>query len=166
MKLTHIRLLVNDFDVCFRFYRDVMGFAVQWGAEGGDYAAFRSRGEAMVALFSRQGMAETLGAGDLPSEASCECQDRYVLTFETADLDAMADALKARGAVFVSELQDRPDWGIRTVHLRDPEGNLIEVNSPLPESQWSDELADEAERYTLTGEANHAGTIGDTGLQQ
>ena len=35
MKLTHVRLLVNDFDACFRFYRDVMGFQVQWGDEGG-----------------------------------------------------------------------------------------------------------------------------------
>lgn len=25
-----------------------------------------------------------------------------------------------------------PDWGIRTAHLRDPDGNLIEINQPLP----------------------------------
>ena len=41
MKLTHVRLLVNDFDVCFRFYRDVMGFHVQWGAEGGGLRGFQ-----------------------------------------------------------------------------------------------------------------------------
>ena len=61
MKLTHVRLLVNDFDACFRFYRDVMGFEVQWGAEGSGYADFRGRGEAMVALFSRQGDGRDLG---------------------------------------------------------------------------------------------------------
>ena len=76
-----------------------------------------------------------------------------MLVFEAADLDSTVEALKARGVHFVAELQDRPDWGIRTAHLRDPEGNLIELNSPLPESQWSDELADEAERYTATGQA-------------
>jgi catechol 2,3-dioxygenase-like lactoylglutathione lyase family enzyme len=149
MKLTHVRLLVNDFDTCFRFYRDVMGFAVQWGAEGSDYAAFRGRGEGMVALFSRQSMADTLGAGELPPEA--ECQDRTMLVFEAADLDAKVEALKARGALFVADPQDRPDWGMRTAHLRDPEGNLIELNSPLPGSQWSDELVDEAERYAGPG---------------
>lgn len=155
MKLTHVRLLVNQFDECFRFYRDVMGFAVQWGAEGSDYADFRApRGGAMIALFGRQAMAETLGATNLPCDAVC--QDRAMLVFDAADLDSTVAALKARGAQFVVELTDRPDWGIRTAHLRDPEGNLIELNSPLPREQWADELADEAQRYTVTGEAEDA----------
>lgn len=164
MKLTHVRLLVNDFDGCFCFYRDVMGFRVQWGAEGSGYADFRGRGEAMVALFSRQAMAETLGEESLPSEASC--QDRSMLVFEAADLDSTVAALRARGVQFVAELQDRPDWGIRTVHLRDPDGNLIEINSPLLESQWSDELGDEAARYAGNEKGAAGSTIGITGVQQ
>jgi catechol 2,3-dioxygenase-like lactoylglutathione lyase family enzyme len=31
MKLTHIRLLVNNYRDCFFFYRDVLGFEVGWG---------------------------------------------------------------------------------------------------------------------------------------
>ena len=163
MKLTHIRLLVNDFDTCFRFYRDVMGFTAQWGAEGSEYADFRSpRGEAMVALYSRQGMAETIGAGHLPCDAAC--QDKAMLIFEAADLDSTVNALLARGADFIAGITERPGWGIRTAHLRDPEGNLIELNSALPQEQWSDELADEAEQYTVTGEA--ADARGQTGIGQ
>jgi catechol 2,3-dioxygenase-like lactoylglutathione lyase family enzyme len=155
MKLTHVRLLVTDFDACFRFYRDVMGFAVQWGAEGANYADFRApRGGAMVALFSRQAMAETLGEASPPCDRSC--QDRFMLVFEAADLDSTVAALKARGAQFLLEVTERPDWGIRAAHLRDPEGNLIELNSPLPQEQWTDELSDEAQRYTVTGEAADA----------
>lgn len=165
MKLTHVRLLVDDFDACFRFYRDVMGFEVQWGAEGSGYADFRGRGEAMVALFSRQAMAETLGESAPP--AMTPCVERAMLVFEAADLDSTVEMLKARGVRFVADLAERPDWGIRTAHLRDPEGNLIELNSPLPQAQWSDELADEAERYTATGQAGDAGSlIGDTDLKQ
>lgn len=167
MKLTHVRLLVNDFDACFRFYRDMMGFQVVWGAEGSSYADFKSRrGEAMVALFSRREMAEALGAGDLASDA--ECPVRAMLIFEVADLDSTVEALKARGAQFVTELEDRPDWGIRTAHLRDPEGNLIELNSPLLESQWADEVADEAEHFRATGQAEDKGSMigGDTDLVQ
>jgi hypothetical protein len=86
-----------------------------------------------------------------------------MLVFEASDLDSKVQSLKARGVEFVADLEDRPDWGIRTAHLRDPEGNLIELNSPLPESQWSDELVDEAERYG--GEVGGAGgTSGDTNL--
>ena len=167
MKLTHVRLLVNDFNTCFRFYRDVMGFQVQWGAEGSGYADFRGRGEAMVALFSRQAMAKTLGTDDLPCDAPC--QDRAMLIFEAADLDSTVAALKARGAHFVADVQERPDWGIRAAYLRDPEGTLIELNSPLPQEQWSDELADEAQRFTATGQTPDAAgrtDIGDTETKQ
>lgn len=168
MKLTHVRLLVERFDECFRFYRDVMGFIPLWGAEGSDYADFRApRGEAMVALFGRQAMADTLGAGSLPCDTPC--QDRAMLIIEAADLDSTVAALKARGAVFLVDITERPDWGIRAAHLRDPEGNLIELNSPLPQEQWSDELADEAQRYTVTGEVEDARgqtDIGDTHVIQ
>jgi lactoylglutathione lyase len=40
MKLLSVRLLVSDFDSCFRFYRDVMGFRPTWGEEGDGYADF------------------------------------------------------------------------------------------------------------------------------
>jgi catechol 2,3-dioxygenase-like lactoylglutathione lyase family enzyme len=155
MKLTHVRLLVENFDECFRFYRDVMGFRVQWGAEGSGYADFRApRGGAMIALMDRHGMPAALGeVGPCPPGAH---GDHGMLIFDAADLDSTVAALKARGAQFVAELTDRPDWGIRTAHLRDPEGNLIELNSPLPREQWADELADEAQRYTVTGEAEDA----------
>lgn len=168
MKLTHVRLLVDGFDECFRFYRDVMGFTPQWGAEGSDYASFRSqRGEAMIALYSRRAMADVVGAHY--SAESSSLQDRVVLNFEAADLDSTVSALQARGATLLVGITERPDWGIRTAHLRDPEGNLIELSSPLPQEQWSDELADEAQRYTVTGEAEGAGgrtDIGETRTRQ
>jgi catechol 2,3-dioxygenase-like lactoylglutathione lyase family enzyme len=168
MKLTHVRLLVNNFDACFRFYRDVMGFTVQWGAEGSGYADFRApRGGAMIALMDRHGMPAALGeVGPCSNGAQ---SDHGMLVFDAADLDSTVAALKARGAQFVAELTDRPDWGIRTAHLRDPEGNLIELNSPLPREQWADELADEAQRYTVTGAAQDANgwtDIGETHTQQ
>jgi predicted enzyme related to lactoylglutathione lyase len=31
MRLTHVRLLVDDFAACFRFYRDVAGLAPTFG---------------------------------------------------------------------------------------------------------------------------------------
>jgi hypothetical protein len=48
--------------------------------------------------------------------------------------------LGARGVSFLNEPHDRPDWGIRVLHLRDPDGLLIELNEPLPTDQWSKEL--------------------------
>ena len=36
----HMRLLVDDYTGCFRFYRDVMGFGVTFGDETSNYADF------------------------------------------------------------------------------------------------------------------------------
>lgn len=37
MQLTYVRLLVDDYEACFRFYRDVMGFGVTFGDESGPF---------------------------------------------------------------------------------------------------------------------------------
>lgn len=49
--------------------------------------------------------------------------------------------------IFVNEPTDMADWGSRTVLLRDPEDNLIELFSPLAPEQWSEELIEENKKY-------------------
>ena len=145
MRLTHIRLLVTKFDDSFRFYRDVMGLEATWGAEGEGYADFKVSENLSLALFQREEMSRTLGTLDLPYDASV--QDRASLIFGTDDLDAEVTRLTQRGAIFITKPQDHPEWGIRTAYLRDPDNNLIEVNSPMPESEWTEELQEEADKY-------------------
>jgi len=145
MELTQVRLLVKDFDVCFRFYRDVMAFPVLWGGEGSGYADFEVGERARLALFDRRAMAETVGTAALPQEAAC--QDRAMLIFEAQDLGGTVAELRARGAEIVVDAADYPGWGIRAAYLRDPDGTLIELYSPLPRSDWSEELVEESERY-------------------
>jgi len=57
--------------------------------------------------------------------------DKVALTFEVPDVDAAYKALRARGIEFVTEPHDQETWVLRVAHLRDPEGNLIEINAPL-----------------------------------
>ncbi len=128
LRLTHIRLLVTDFPACFRFYRDVLGFEVLWGEEDGRYADFKA-GDAMIALYDRRLMAEAVGATGKPVAA--DAQDRAALIFAVDDVDAAFEQLRGRGVRFVTEPQDRPDWGIRAAHFRDPDGNLIEIYRDL-----------------------------------
>ena len=122
----HIRLLVSDFPACFRFYRDTLGFTPTFGAEGDVYADFETGGQG-IALFARSLMAEAVGSADVPAGF----QDSAVLVLATKDVDEAANALRAKGVVLAAEPTDRPLWGIRTAHFRDPDGHLIEVNSPL-----------------------------------
>ena len=145
MHLTHIRLLVSDFDACFRFYRDVMGLEAVWGEEGSGYADFKVGEGLALALFERQAQAEAVGTDHLPSKATS--QDRVSLVFGSDDLDADFQSLKGRGVQVVAEPADHPEWGIRVAYLRDPDGNLIEINSPIPHEEWTDELKAEAQKY-------------------
>jgi lactoylglutathione lyase len=145
MRLTHTRLLVANFDACFRFYRDVIGLEVKWGAEGAGYADLQAKDGASLSLFQREAMSEALGTLSLPYEVSS--QDRFALIIETDDLEAAITQLRQRGANFTLEAREHPDWGIRTSYLRDPDGNLIELNSPMPHSEWSEELQEEAGKY-------------------
>jgi len=145
MHLDYVRLLVTEFDACFHFYRDVMGFKVTWGEEGDRYGSFSLGEGSALALFQRQAMAETLGTTNLPVET--ECQDRMVLVFGVEDLTATVKKLKERGARFVTKPKDHPEWGIRTAHIRDPDGNLIEINSPMSTTEWSEELREEASKF-------------------
>lgn len=125
----HVRLLVSDFPACFRFYRDVLGLTVGFGSEDDVYANLSVGGQT-PALFQRGLMAETMDAAD--KLAAAEVQDRATLVFATDDVDAAATGLAAQGVSLVTEPQDRPAWMIRTAHFRDPDGNLIEINSAMP----------------------------------
>jgi lactoylglutathione lyase len=130
MKLSHVRLLVTNFDECFTFYRDVMGFEVIWGELGGQYADFKGEGDVLVAISARHLVTEVVGARELPDDL--DTQFRAMLIFAVEDVDATAAKLQAKGVPMLAPPQDRPGWGVRTVHFRDPGGNLLEFNRELP----------------------------------
>ena len=140
MNLDNVRLLVDRFDGCFRFYRDVMGFKVTWGREGEAYGSFDA-GSGTIALFKREIMARDVGTADMPSEV--RCQDKVALIFRVENLEAEAVRLKSQGVRLITEPTERPDYGISVMHLRDPDGNLIEIFSPMPKDRWAKELRDE-----------------------
>jgi lactoylglutathione lyase len=130
MKLSHMRLLVTNFDDCFLFYRDVMGFEVAWGELGGQYADFKTDSDVMIAICARQLVTEVVGAQAMPQDVTA--QYNSMLIFAVEDVDATAAKIQAKGVPVVAPPQDHPDWGVRTAHFRDPGGNLIEFNRELP----------------------------------
>ncbi|MBN2228654.1 MAG: VOC family protein [Candidatus Thorarchaeota archaeon] len=143
MKLDYIRLLVQNFDECFCFYRDVMNFPVIWGNEGENYASFKVGDTTNLSIFKRGLLAEVIGTTNLPSDAVT--QDSYVLIFGVESVDNTISKLKKKGANVILEPIDNSRWGIRVSYVRDPDGNLIEINNPMPTEEWSDELREELE---------------------
>ena len=128
LRHTYNRLLVADFRASFLFYRDLLGFTPTFGDENDVYADFDTGG-VTLALFRRDLMAHVVGAAEKPAEV--ESQDKVAFIFSVEDVDAIYRQLQATGVTFVTAPQDRADWGIRTAHFRDPDGNLLEIFSPL-----------------------------------
>lgn len=126
MRLTHVRLLVDDVERALAFYRDVLGLEVKLGAGDGIYYELDG-GDVLLALYRRDLMGAMLGS-ELPPPAQ---SDALALTFAVDDVDATARALQERGAELVAEPRDYEVAFLRVAHLRDPEGNLIEINSSL-----------------------------------
>jgi len=122
----HPRLLVDDYTVCFRFYRDVLGLTVAFGDETSGYADFAAGGSEF-SLFARQEMLEALGTVD----DAVDDRTQFVLVFGVDDVDRVVAEVTGRGGAVAIPATDHPDWGIRTAHVRDPERNLLEINAPL-----------------------------------
>jgi lactoylglutathione lyase len=127
-KYAYTRLLVSNFKECFLFYRDVMGFQPTYGTENDIYADFNT-GATIIALFDKLEMSKAVGTSHLPTDV--KAQDKVCLIFAVEDVDATCQELKKQGIPLIVGPTDHLAWGICTAYLRDPNGNLIEINQPL-----------------------------------
>ena len=129
MKFNNVRLLVKDYDKCFKFYTEKLGLEIVFDIEG-CYGSFKvAEGIEGLAIFTSDLMAPAVGNADKAQPSNC--REKMMMSFEVPDVDETYKELKAKGVEFINEPTDMPDWGMRTVHLRDPEENLIELYTPL-----------------------------------
>jgi predicted enzyme related to lactoylglutathione lyase len=134
MDALYPRLLVTRFAECFRFYDavlpELMGAARKKGDPSAHYANWDVDEQAVVVLYDRATMAATAGTSGLPTSAG-PAQDTFMLVLRVADVDTALATCLAHGGVLVTPATNRPEWGptLRTAHLRDPEGYLIELQS-------------------------------------
>ena len=102
------------------FYRDVIGLAVR--IEGDGYVEF-DLDNTKLSLFERSKLPELIGreGGTTP------CGE---IGFLVDDVDAEADRLRGLGVELLTGPVDRP-WQERTLHIADPDGNVIEYAQKL-----------------------------------
>lgn len=134
MDALHPRLLVGDFAAAFGFYDAVLpelaGARRAAGGAAGPYASWDVGEECILVLFDRTTMAEVTGTAHLPAE-SAPAQDAVMFVCRVDDVDKGLALCLKRGATPITPPTDRPAWGpnLRTAHLRDPSGTLIELQS-------------------------------------
>lgn len=145
MKLDSVRLLVKDFDECFKFYRDVLNLKATWGDVGDAYASFDVGYNNVLAIFKSDLMSEVLGDSDkkLPDNT----RNKFLISIRVKNLEKTYEKLKSQGVVFINEPMEMTGWGDYVAHLRDPEGNVIEFCSDLDESKWDEDLLADKEKY-------------------
>ena len=146
MKFSNVRLLVNDFAKCFKFYTEQLGLEPAWGDATSGYASFKvADGIEGLALFGSDWMAPSAGNAD--KQQPVGMREKSMISFSVDNVDETFAALKAKGVTFINEPTDMSDWGMRTVYLRDPEENLIELFTPLSREQYSQELLEEDKKF-------------------
>ena len=129
MKFSNVRLLVKDYEKCFKFYTETLGLEAAWDL-GGCYASFKvADGIEGFAIFMSDLMASVVGNADKSQPTNC--REKMMVSFEVKNVDETYKTLLAKGVTFINEPIDMPDWGMRVVHLRDPEENLIELFTSL-----------------------------------
>jgi len=121
-----ICLFVQDLQKMVAFYRDVLGFEIEWDRKG-PYAEFKHHG-IRFSMYERSELPKLLGKKpDYPRGLNG--------TFELAldlprfeDVDKEYSRVVNAGAIPVYKPRDEP-WGMRSSMVTDPEGNLIEIGS-------------------------------------
>jgi lactoylglutathione lyase len=123
------RLLVKDFAKSWHFYRDKLGLTPAKGHGSPPYGEFLTNGRPIVSLYDRKLMAKAVGLK--PGRYSRRNSGRSAIIFEVKDVDRVAQQLRRRGVRLLAGPTDRPLWMLRTIHLQDPDGYLVEIYSPL-----------------------------------
>jgi catechol 2,3-dioxygenase-like lactoylglutathione lyase family enzyme len=125
-RIDMIGIFIADIAAMVTFYRDVLGFEIEWDGKG-PHAEFKHEG-VRFSMYARQELPRLLGrAPTFPSGLNG--------TFELAidlprseDVDEEFARLVAAGGQPIYAPRDEP-WGMRSSMIADPEGNLIEIGS-------------------------------------
>jgi catechol 2,3-dioxygenase-like lactoylglutathione lyase family enzyme len=114
---TGTSLITDDVPALAAFYAAVLDAEV----EGGDPFAKVTAPGAVLSFFSVQGM-ESMVPGSTATSAS----GNFTLEFQITDVDARHERLLAQGVQILKPPTTQP-WGRRSVWLRDPDGNIVNL---------------------------------------
>jgi lactoylglutathione lyase len=121
-----IVLFTKDLARVRDFYQNVMGLEFKHGQDGVD--AYFQLGPDGFLLISQDTADNLLSAADVDHEPARGA--RSVIVAPVEDVDAAYEELRAKGVEFIRAPEDRP-WGLRCAHLKDPEGNVWELHTPI-----------------------------------
>jgi len=128
IKLNYTILYVNDVTKTITFYEQAFGLPRKFITPENDYGELLT-GETTLA-FVALGLAKTNLSGGFKASNTNEKPFGFNISFSSDDVPStVAQALQA-GAVQLEEIKVKP-WGQTVAYLKDPDGFLIEICSPM-----------------------------------
>ena len=122
-RLGYAIFFVSDLGRSIAFYRDTLRLPFRFANES--YAEFATEG-AKFSLFARSGLPGLIGSeapsGEIP-------WPQGEVAFFCDDVDAEHERLLSAGVRILAAPADQP-WGERTLHVADPDGNVVELTRP------------------------------------
>lgn len=128
MRFGYTILYVRDVTSSLALYEEAFGQQRRFVHESGQYAELET-GATTLAFASRSLAASNLPPAVRPAEVGAPTP-AFEVCFVTDDVRAAFDRAVERGALPVSEPQTKP-WGQDVAYVRDRDGNLIELASPI-----------------------------------
>jgi lactoylglutathione lyase len=128
MRFGYTILYVADVAASIDFYERALGQRRRFVHESGDYAELDT-GETALALAAHELAAENL-PGVYSQGQRPDARPAFEVCFVTDDVQGAFDRAITEGAEAVTPPQTKP-WGQDVAYVRDPDGNLVELASPV-----------------------------------
>jgi catechol 2,3-dioxygenase-like lactoylglutathione lyase family enzyme len=123
-------VLIHDPELALGFYRDTLGLELRNDVDRGDFrwltVGADSQPDVGIVLTNY------LNGSPADVDALAALIAKGALNgvhFQTDDLDATFEKLKAADVEIVQEPTDQP-WGTRDCAVRDPSGNMVRIDQP------------------------------------
>lgn len=125
-RIDMIGIYVKDIHQMVAFYRDVLGFRIDWDGNG-PYAEFQHEG-VRFSMYERAQLPDLLGQTPLYPSGLNGTFELAIDLPTSADVDHEFERVVQAGARPIYAPRKEP-WGMYSSMISDPEGNIIEIGS-------------------------------------
>lgn len=136
LAISNVFVFTNDTDASLAFYRDTLGCGVHTDVSNGGFRWVTltppTQPELEIVLHNYTGGGLPLTDGDAAAMHDLLAKGLLsAVLFTCADVDALFEHVQASGAEVLQEPTDQ-FYGVRDCAFRDPVGNMVRFNQPLP----------------------------------